>query len=167
VGDASDRVLKHETEAKIVEIASFQEDGHSKAGPWGYHPYPARFLSRDQRRNKMTEMQMYWLTRLDNIRGLVSGPFNIFWVLGFIVCTVFVIISRIEEAPFKMPLWPSFFLLGIMLLEGVVYAFLPTTKEMAAILIVPRIVNNQKVQEMPDKVLDLANDWLEKLKPTK
>lgn len=41
----------------------------------------------------------------------------------------------------------------------------PNTKQMAAILILPKIANNEQVQEIPGKLLDLADDWIEELKP--
>lgn len=44
--------------------------------------------------------------------------------------------------------------------------FLPSTKQMGAIFVVPAIVNNKRVQEYPEKVLDLGLEWLEELKPS-
>ena len=43
--------------------------------------------------------------------------------------------------------------------------FVPTTKEMCAIKLVPMIANDEQVQELPNKVVDLANEWLDELKP--
>ena len=54
------------------------------------------------------------------------------------------------------------FFFGIFLF--VVNVFVPSTKDAAAILLVPKIVNNEKVAAIPSKVLDLANDWLDALK---
>ncbi len=45
--------------------------------------------------------------------------------------------------------------------------FIPSTKQMAAIMIVPKIVNNEKVQTIGNKVYDLAVEWMEELKPNK
>ena len=38
---------------------------------------------------------------------------------------------------------------------------------MAAIIVVPKIVNNAKIQALPDKLLDFGTEWLEELKPSK
>lgn len=46
-------------------------------------------------------------------------------------------------------------------------AFIPSTKEMAAIIVLPKIVNNEKVQDAGNKLFDLAVEWLEDLKPGK
>jgi hypothetical protein len=48
-----------------------------------------------------------------------------------------------------------------------VLAFTPSTKQMAAIMIVPKIANNEKVQTIGNKVYDLAVEWMDELKPAK
>jgi hypothetical protein len=36
---------------------------------------------------------------------------------------------------------------------------------MAIIYVVPKVVNNKDVQAIPGKLLDLSNEWLDKLHP--
>jgi len=47
----------------------------------------------------------------------------------------------------------------------------PSTKEMAFILVAPKLYDavskNKDLQEMPSKVVTLANEWLEELRPEK
>jgi hypothetical protein len=43
--------------------------------------------------------------------------------------------------------------------------FIPTTKQMAVIMVAPKVINNEQVQKLPNQVLELANEWLEELKP--
>lgn len=38
---------------------------------------------------------------------------------------------------------------------------LPTTKQMAAIIVIPKIINNEKIQQIPEKFLDLGNSYLD------
>lgn len=38
---------------------------------------------------------------------------------------------------------------------------------MAAIMIVPKIVNNEKVQTIGNKIYDLAAEWMDELAPKK
>jgi len=45
--------------------------------------------------------------------------------------------------------------------------FVPTTKQMAAIIVVPKIVNNEKVQNVGNKIYDLAVEWMDELHPKK
>lgn len=114
----------------------------------------------------ITPWQMYWITRLDDIAQffLVSG-------LGLIMAGTFFFFgwkTHFGEQSFdaersNLPI--AFPILGFFLLMA--STMTPSTKDMAAILIVPRIVNNEKVQEIPSKVLDLATEWLEELKPNK
>lgn len=42
---------------------------------------------------------------------------------------------------------------------------LPTTKEMAIIYVVPKIINNEIVSKIPDKLLNLSSEWIEELRP--
>jgi len=64
---------------------------------------------------------------------------------------------------------PLINLLVVLIVIGVVIwavtTYIPSSKEMAAILIIPKIANNTKVSEMPNKLLDLANSWIEELAP--
>lgn len=45
--------------------------------------------------------------------------------------------------------------------------FIPSTKEMCAILIVPAIANNEKAQNLGNEIYDLAVEWLKEIKPGK
>ena len=41
---------------------------------------------------------------------------------------------------------------------------IPSTKQLAAIIVIPKIVNNEKVQSVSLNLLDLTNEWLKKQK---
>jgi hypothetical protein len=56
-------------------------------------------------------------------------------------------------------------LIGLLLLLG--RFFVPNTKEMCAIKAIPIVMNDEGVQELPHKVVNLANDWMEELRPDK
>lgn len=112
---------------------------------------------------------MYWLTRLTPL-GMALGVFSIF----SFVATVFLLIVGIhmEDDIFEvgtraiaLKLRRASFCLGIVAtLLVIANCLLPTTREMAAILIVPRIANSEKVQKAGDKLYDLAVDWMEEMK---
>lgn len=55
----------------------------------------------------------------------------------------------------------SIFLLQLSL------AFLPTTKEMAAIIVVPRIANSESIQQLGDGIVNIAQEWMKELAPKK
>lgn len=56
------------------------------------------------------------------------------------------------------PLWLSCRLL---------HPLVPTTKEMAAIVVIPRVANSESVQGLGEGVVDLAKAWMAELKPDK
>lgn len=115
----------------------------------------------------ITPMQMYLFTRLDSV---------------CVVSTVFIVISAFATAgsmfygmgfPDDEPGWhkerlgPFRFWVKLLLVSSVIGVAIPSQKEVAAIYVIPKIVNNEKVQAIPSKILDLATGWLDALKPEK
>ena len=129
----------------------------------------------------ITTSQMYWITRLDGIVTLLA-------VLASFLCVLSVIMfvtGRSESVAVKEWSWDTdnsiaarhelgrklckaslvTFPAGVLLY--IIPVMIPTTKEMAAILIVPRIANSEKVQQAGNKLYDLAVEWMDELKPSK
>ena len=108
----------------------------------------------------MTTMQLYWIVKLTDIQLF-------FCILGSCTITAGIIsviaIALGEERLSKLFSWVT--------ITGIVLAFIgtliPSTKQMAAILILPSVINNEQIQEMPAKLLELGNEWIEELKPKK
>lgn len=120
----------------------------------------------------ITTMQMYWLTRVDMV---VKAALLGLW-LSFSIGLISVWIGYMMkgEGIVKYDKAGRFLLnktaptcLIAFLVCGLVAMFTPTTKEMAAIMIVPRIANSEKVQFCGNKMYDLAVEWMEALKPEK
>lgn len=59
--------------------------------------------------------------------------------------------------------WPA----AITLVSLAVSVLTPTTKDAAAMIVLPRIANSQSVKELGDTVVELAKAWCEELKPRK
>ncbi len=122
----------------------------------------------------ITETEMYWITRLDNIHTL----FTVFTVISSIICGGGLFIrfminlmadkSKGEGEPFmgstRVLPW---IMPPLVLIFSSCLVFIPTTKEYVAIKVVPLIVNNQDVQGIGKEIVDLAKNWLEELKPIK
>lgn len=129
----------------------------------------------------MTSMQMYWITRLDGIVTLLA-------VLASFLCALSVIMfvtGRSESVAVKEWSWDTdnsiaarhesgrklckaslvMFPVGVLLY--VLLVMVPTTKEMAAILVIPRVANSEKVQQVGNKLYDLAVEWMDELHPKK
>ena len=119
----------------------------------------------------ITETQMYWLTRLDYLQGFFIGA----GLAGIMVFTIAISITLIAKSDASSgekkkynkltKLWIVCLLLST--LSIFISCFVPDTKEMCAIKVVPMIVNDPNVQDLPNKVVDIANDWLDELKPKK
>lgn len=103
----------------------------------------------------ITSTGLYWITRLDYLQ-MASFAVLVF-SLVFILVLVLARSSGDFDISFKQVLIPL-----IPALIGAAGAvFIPSTKEMAAILVIPKLVNNEKAQRIPDKILDLCTQWLD------
>ena len=116
----------------------------------------------------ITESTMYWLTRLTSLKegvmGIGIGVMILFGIIGMIGIMGWVL----EKSEYGKK-WFRFSIL-IFVLGGLITfsnIFIPTTKEMCTIKAIPMIVNNKQVQELPNKVVELTNEWIAELKPNK
>ena len=109
---------------------------------------------------EITTWQIYWITRLDAVL--------MFFAFLFVICVCIGITALI-----LYPEYPNeskrFVKLSIpaMILSLLLFVFIPSSKQMAAIIIIPRIINNEKIQVFPNQIMDLASEWLQELKPNK
>ena len=137
----------------------------------------------------MTETSMYWLTRLDQIHAFCNGfgfLLGMLTVVGVICLIIFKIIKEANRSfnqgedldtdfknadnaikALKLPTILCF--LGTFLIS-LFTVFLPTTKEMVSIKVIPRIVtpeNCQKLENISKDLLDITAKWLEDVKNAK
>ena len=73
------------------------------------------------------------------------------------------VISTRSSDP-MMPSYKSLLTLFISTsaLLGTIHAFIPSTKTMAAVYILPAVVNNEQVQKLPEEVLEFIRSVLKK-----
>lgn len=45
--------------------------------------------------------------------------------------------------------------------------FLPNSRQAAAIIVLPKIINNDHIHEIPDEILNLSIEWLKETKSKK
>ena len=113
----------------------------------------------------ITGWTIYWVTRLDNIT-MISGFVAFFGILLGVLGTAITlsILDTLEDDNAKEYAKKAWSIAKKFLMAGtiglVVYFATPTTKEGAAMLIVPSIVNDERVQELPSNLLDLSNAWI-------
>jgi len=129
----------------------------------------------------ITTSQMYWITRLDGIVTLLA-------ILASFLCVASVIMfvsERCDCHAVKQWSWDtnesiaarrkfgsrmckaSLMMSPVGILLYILFVMIPTEKQMAAILIVPRIANSEKVRQAGNKLYDLAVEWMDELKPNK
>ena len=110
----------------------------------------------------ITPMQMYWLLKLDDI---ITGC--ALMCIVFVGCVLFSALAFCYAKDMKNKKVGKYasiaFLLSVMglIFFSAVTVFLPSTKQMAAIYVVPAIVNNERVQNIGNKTLDISEDLLE------
>ena len=140
----------------------------------------------------MSPWTLFLLIKLDGVREFLyffSVPsfigiigFGLFWVVCKIVPSTYKqpddwgnipSKERIQDCNAKCKQYRKSAITGlkycipIFLIFNVIYTCLPSTKEMAVIYVLPKIINNKQVQEIPKKFLKLADDWIEELSPEK
>jgi hypothetical protein len=129
----------------------------------------------------ITATQMYWITRLDGIVTLLILLASFLCVVGVIMfvngcgeCSAVKerswdtdeSIAARREAGRKL-CKASFATFPAGIFFYICLVMVPSTKQMAAILVVPHIANSEKVQQVGNKLYDLAVEWMEELKPGK
>lgn len=107
----------------------------------------------------ITTTQMYWLVTMDSI---VHASAIIAIALGFMA---FLTIPMVLDD--GLPKWTPSAIALVAVAFALVAAFVPTTRQMAAIVMVPKIANSEKVQAAGNKLYDLAVEWMDELRPRK
>lgn len=114
----------------------------------------------------ITKTMMYWIVMLDN--------FCIATIFIWIVCGAFAIVGLVKminnyeynSADKKDKDYSCGFLMlkifgPVFVVSFLLSTFMPTSKQLAAIYVIPAIVNNEKVQDMGTKSLDIGVDLLD------
>lgn len=117
----------------------------------------------------ITPSDIYWLTRLDviNVMLLILTALTCigaaFVGMGYLMFSA----DKDEEGYSR---WLGKLAAKIAIVCGIFAALAvltPTTKEAAAIIVIPRIANSESVQQLGEGVVALAQDWLKELSPKK
>lgn len=123
----------------------------------------------------MSMWLMYLVVRLDALKydfGTLGAILMVILISGGLALVISYIptsICREKDARcacYLTNIFPKllkiFKLLGaIWLILTLLVMCLPTTKQAAAIYFVPKVINNKQVRKMPDKLVTLANDWID------
>ena len=140
----------------------------------------------------MTSMQLYWFLKLDSLIELVKiflMPINIMLAIsGLLFIATLIALAAVRDLddytgkPSYTPeqiktldaMWGrirklSLIFLAIFLPLFIIFntavKMIPTTKQMAVIYVVPKIMENKTIQELPNKFVKLADEWIEEFRP--
>ncbi len=126
----------------------------------------------------ITPTQMYWLVKLDDmrhaLRSIAALPISLVIVLVILMAIVFVQHAD-EDSDTKAKVlndlrrgvvWCLSMLLVVVALD-VFRSFIPSTRQMAAIIVVPKIANSEKIQIAGNKLYEIAVEWMDELRPNK
>lgn len=107
----------------------------------------------------ITPMTIYWMTKLDGIISL-AFMFMIFNGLAFGISCIIYTVEK-EHAKFiKNALITSFSAFIFSLMTCV---FIPSTEEMAAIIVLPKLASAQNITDVNAEIVDLAKNWIKDL----
>ena len=107
----------------------------------------------------LTWWQVYLWTRLDGIRSL--------FIIGVVILLIglFFYVVILADSSYDWEDIKKWFFLQLSL--GVLFLLLsvaiPSKEDFALIYVLPKIVNNEKVQQIPEKFLDVANKKLDEM----
>lgn len=117
----------------------------------------------------MTTWQMYWLIKLDDISTVFSIGIIGACIALLIWCFVYFINAGFNDDNTQMKYYITHIILPALVLTAIPAALIPDTKQMAAIIIVPKLVNgvaqNEKLTALPEKLITLADNWVNTLSP--
>jgi hypothetical protein len=120
---------------------------------------------------ELTMMEMYFLLKLDNIVTffvIIGATLTTVGIFCLLFGPLIVDSMNLSDKPtLKQVKTGIITVCSTILFCFVIATFIPSTKQMAAIIVVPKIINNEKVQQLPEELLNLGIDWLEELKPEK
>lgn len=120
----------------------------------------------------ITPFTIYLITRADHLKEFLFNFVNFAMFVGIAGAVVVLIslatedlggIKKFSDLSKKLFKWWAWIIVPMMFLNF----FIPTTKEIAAIIIIPVIANNQETRGLGEEIPKLAREWLEELKPSK
>ena len=120
----------------------------------------------------ITPSTIYWVAQCDCIRDACI-PIIIFGVLLSVVSVAITMCTFCDDAPDHVCRcrWiataVSLALIATTIAGVLGRIFVPTTKTVAAMYVIPAVANNEKVQTVGNRLYDLAIEWMDELKPAK
>lgn len=111
----------------------------------------------------MTETQIYWLITLPKIGNGLGVGMVVIGIIGSLFIPFVYLMTLGSYSEIKFPKFWFGISIAILSIGTILSTFIPTTKELVAIYSIPRVINNEKVNQIPEKLLEYANLKLDDL----
>jgi len=119
----------------------------------------------------MSCLQLYFILKLNAI----SNVFIVLCFLSAIFCivTLFIwgILSETKDGKVTLMFIKRHFkwIIPCCFVCGLISQLIPTTKEMAAIIVIPKVINaasnNKQLNDLPGDIISLTTSWIKELRP--
>lgn len=109
---------------------------------------------------------VYLITTLSGIKDVLSIiaalSSIVLLIFGFFVVILKILEEKDDEDGFVY--LKSFLKLAVLLtiIAGILYCVVPSTKDAVLIYIIPKVTSNERMQQVPDKILDLLDSYIKK-----
>lgn len=117
---------------------------------------------------EITPSLIYWITRLDGFVETCTLLAAATFVAAILAGAFFFSLVMDEEDKTNTQYICIKRLFISLVASCVIFwtsaGFIPSTKEMAAIKVIPKIANSERIQNISNELCDLAVDWLKDLK---
>ena len=111
----------------------------------------------------ISSWMIYGMIVLGNL-GIIGVIFGIISLTALFFAVIYYVIE-LSDFPDKDNVKAAKLLINRLIIASVVLwllaALCPSTKEMAAIYLIPKIANNEQVQQIPNKALTVLNKYLD------
>jgi hypothetical protein len=107
----------------------------------------------------MSELELYLITRLDEIKTLLFIV-SVFFSITSIVYFLLKWDDDIDDTTIFEKRSRRFFVAAVI--SAVLFIATPKTEEMVIIKVIPKVIKNEQVQKLPTNLLKFINSWLEK-----
>lgn len=116
----------------------------------------------------ITPSLIYWITMLDSIIAVSVIASILLFVALIVYCFLYIGFRYIEDEEEKASCLSKQIkhILSVLAISTVTSVFVPSSKEVAAMIVIPRVANSESVKDIGDGIVTLAKDWIEELKPS-
>jgi len=112
----------------------------------------------------MSALELYWILKLDSILNLVTFATVILGII--IICTYLaLIISAGTYDNEKIRSWKDKYIKKLFIgffICSTILIFTPNTTDIIMLKTIPKITNNEKIQQMPEKLIEIVDKQLDK-----